>query len=123
MRDYVHVCDLADAHIRALSYLMNGGGSTAVNLGNGRGHSVRDVMASISRVTGMSVPVIEAPRREGDPAELVADAAKARTLLGWEPRFTSLDDIVRTAYAWHCLDEPYDASGFAERSVLSASKS
>src|SRR5581483_9678248 len=91
VRDYVHVSDLADAHARALDYLLDGGGSVAVNLGTGRGHSVREVIAAVERVA----------RRAGDPACLVADAARARGLLGWEPRCSGLETIVDTAWRWH----------------------
>lgn len=101
VRDYIHVLDLADAHIRGLAYLKAGGRSQALNLGNGRGYSVREVVDSVARVSGKQVPVHEAPRRAGDPPELVADAKHAREVLGWQPEYTDLDDIVRTAWNWH----------------------
>jgi UDP-arabinose 4-epimerase len=101
VRDYIHVCDLAEAHVRALDYLYRGGPSTAVNLGIGTGHSVRDVVRAVERVAGRKLAVSENPRRFGDPAILVASAEKARKRLGWVPRFTSLDQIVETAWAWH----------------------
>ena len=101
VRDYVHVSDLADAHARALDYLLDGGGSVAVNLGTGRGHSVRAVIAAVERVARRAVPRRDVARRAGDPACLVADAARARELLGWEPRCSGLETIVDTAWRWH----------------------
>jgi UDP-glucose-4-epimerase GalE len=101
IRDYVHVEDLADAHVLALRYLVDGGKSDAFNIGTGHGYSVREVIESVERVSGRSVPVTEGPRRPGDPPRLVADASKARRVLGWEPNYTDLDDIVRTAWNWH----------------------
>ena len=100
IRDYVHVSDLADAHVRALEYLVAGGSSTAFNLGTGRGHSVLEVVAAVEAETGRRVPLERAERRPGDPAVLVAQAARARTTLGWTPAFTDLREIVRTAVAW-----------------------
>jgi UDP-glucose-4-epimerase GalE len=101
IRDYVHVVDLADAHVRALGHLRNGGESLAVNLGTGRGYSVREVIAAVERVGGCPVPVREALRRPGDPPALVADPARARELLGWRAQHADLDGIVRSAWAWH----------------------
>ena len=101
IRDYVHVSDLADAHVRALAALKNGGASGAFNLGTDSGNSVRAVIKAVERATGRTVPVIEGPRREGDPAVLIADAARARFELGWTPRFTELTKIVDTAVKWH----------------------
>lgn len=100
IRDYVHVDDLADAHLLALEYLWQGGGSTAFNLGNGAGFSVKEVIDAVSRVGGIQVPFADAPRREGDPARLVADASKAKALLGWKPRHGDLETIVRNAWDW-----------------------
>jgi UDP-arabinose 4-epimerase len=100
IRDYVHVCDLADAHVRALGACVPGM-MRAANLGVGRGYSVREVIESVSRVVGSPVPVRVAARREGDPPELVADATSARELLGWVPQWTDLDGIVCSAWAWH----------------------
>ncbi|MCU0731357.1 MAG: UDP-glucose 4-epimerase GalE, partial [Hyphomonas sp.] len=100
IRDYVHVCDLADAHVRALE-ACTPGVMRAANLGVGRGYSVREVIESVSRVVGSPVPVRVAPRREGDPPELVADPTSARELLGWVPQWTDLDGIVSSAWAWH----------------------
>jgi UDP-arabinose 4-epimerase len=105
IRDYIHVTDLADAHVRGLRYLMEGGDSIELNLGTGSGHSVREVVASVERVTGQRVPQQEAPRRPGDPPELVADAALARERLGWRPKYSDLDTIVRTALAWETRSE------------------
>lgn len=101
IRDYIHVTDLAEAHVRALEYLMRGGRSTAFNLGTGRGHSVRDVIRAVERASGRPVPTREAPRRPGDPPVLVADASKAVSVLGLEARYSDLDTIVRTAFDWH----------------------
>jgi UDP-arabinose 4-epimerase len=101
VRDYVHVSDLASAHVMALKYLLVGGQRTALNLGTGRGYSVRELIASVERVSGRTVAVIEAPRRPGDPPELIADAAKASQVLGWVPQYRELDAIVRTALHWH----------------------
>ena len=106
VRDYIHVCDLAEAHVRALDYLRRGRPSTAVNLGIGAGHSVRDVVRAVERVADRKLLVSENPRRFGDPAILVACAEKARKLLGWIPRFTNLDQIVETAWAWHLAQTP-----------------
>ena len=100
LRDYIHVSDLADAHVRALEVLARSGTSGAYNLGTGQPQSVRDVIGAVERVTGRTVPWTLAPRRAGDPAVLYAAADKARAELGWTPRFVSLDDIVRTAWAW-----------------------
>ena len=101
LRDYIHVADLADGHVRALDYLQRGGASSAVNLGTGRAFSVREVIAAAERVTGRRIPVHEGPRRAGDPPVLVADATRARTLLGFAPRFTEIEPIVETAWRWH----------------------
>lgn len=101
LRDYVHVTDLADAHVLALRSLLNGGGSDAFNLGNGHGASVRELIASVERVTGKPVAHTIGPRREGDPAALVASSERAQRVLGWRPRFAAIDTIVSTAWAWH----------------------
>jgi UDP-arabinose 4-epimerase len=100
IRDYIHVMDLADAHVRALGHLAGGGDSLALNLGTGSGHSVREVITAVERIAGRPVPYSEAPRRAGDPPELVADPALAVARLEWQPRFSDLDTIVRTALAW-----------------------
>jgi UDP-arabinose 4-epimerase len=101
IRDYIHVQDLADAHVRALDRLLGGGDSIALNLGTGAGHSVREVIAAAERVTGRAVPRRESARREGDPPALIADPGLARSLLDWRPALSSLDDIIATAWKWH----------------------
>ncbi len=100
VRDYIHVSDLVDAHARALDYLREGGPAAVMNCGYGHGASVRDVIASMERVTGRPLPVKESPRRAGDPPWLVADARKVRDVLGWRPQHDDLDKIIRSAYAW-----------------------
>jgi UDP-arabinose 4-epimerase len=101
VRDYIHVQDLAEAHVKALHLLLRGGLSITVNLGTGVGHSVREVIAAAERVTGRRVPRRAAPRRSGDPPVLVADPSRARELLGWSPKLSDLDTIIKTAWAWH----------------------
>ena len=101
LRDYVHVSDLADAHVRALEVMAATGVSGAYNLGTGRPHSVRQVIDAVGRIGGLEVPWTLAPRRPGDPAVLYAAPLKAQVELGWEPRFPDLDSIVRTAWEWH----------------------
>lgn len=100
IRDYIHVADLASAHARAVDYLVAGGASTALNLGNGLGFSVQQVIDTVRDVTGREVRVEDAPRRPGDPPRLVADAGKARQLLGWQPVYSSLEAIVSHAWNW-----------------------
>ena len=100
IRDYIHVVDLADAHLVALKYLEEGGESDVFNCGYGRGYSVREVVEAVKRVTGVDFPVEEAPRRPGDPPELVADNGKIRRVLGWKPRYDDLDFIIETAWRW-----------------------
>jgi UDP-arabinose 4-epimerase len=100
IRDYIHVEDLASAHIRALEYLESGGESTALNLGMGRGYSVREVIAAVGRISGRPVPAQEAGRRAGDPPVLVADTSRARQVLSWQPRYTNIDTVVGTAWGW-----------------------
>jgi|SRR5579872_1510782 len=100
IRDYLHVTDLAEAHVAALRYLRDGGESTAFNLGTGRGHSVREVIAMVERVSGHKVPVREAGRRAGDPPRLVADASKSGERMNWHPAHSSLEEIVQTAWNW-----------------------
>jgi UDP-arabinose 4-epimerase len=101
IRDYIHIVDLADAHVKALQYLARGGESRALNLGTGEGHTVREVIAAVSKVSGGPVPVRDAPRRAGDPPALVADPAQAASLLGWKPRYAGLSEIVESAWKWH----------------------
>ncbi len=100
IRDYVHVQDLADAHVLALEYLDASGDSTSFNLGTGTGHSVLEVIETVKRVSGHDVPYKIAPRREGDPSRLVATSEKIKNELGWQPRFDSLERIVETAWAF-----------------------
>ena len=101
IRDYIHVADLADAHVRALERLDRRDGADAFNLGTGSGASVRQVLDAIERVAGKPVPHSIGPRRAGDPAELVSDPAKANRELGWIPAMSDLDTIVATAWGWH----------------------
>jgi len=110
IRDYIHVTDLADAHVQALHYLENGGASQALNLGTGKGHSVLDVVKTVESVTRQKVKTRNAPRRPGDPPSLVAEAGRAQALLGWSPQLSGLDTIVSTAHNWH-------RSHFAPRSA------
>jgi UDP-glucose 4-epimerase len=109
VRDYVHVSDLADAHLRVLERLEHG--SVRYNVGNGAGYSVREVIDAVARVAGRTVPHALGPRRAGDPAVLVASSARLRSETGWVPRFAALDDIVRTAWTWH-HEHP---GGYADR--------
>ena len=100
IRDYVHVADLAEAHINALDYLRNGGASDFLNLGTGHGYSVLEVIECARQVTGRPIPIrVEGPR-PGDPAKLVADATRARTVLGWQPTMSDLPSILRSQWAW-----------------------
>jgi UDP-glucose 4-epimerase len=100
VRDYIHVEDVAAAHVDALTWLRRGGASTTLNVGYGHGYSVRQVLASVERVSGQRLKVREEPRRPGDPPSLVARADRIRAQLNWRPRLDDLDTIVRTAYAW-----------------------
>jgi len=100
LRDYIHVEDLATAHLDALGYLRDGGESTVLNCGYGHGYSVREVLAAVERANGEPLKISEEPRRAGDPPELVAVAERIRDVLGWTPRFDDLDTIVRTALEW-----------------------
>jgi len=100
IRDYIHVTDLAEAHVLALNYLFDNGETTFFNLGTGQGHSVRDVINAVERLTGRKVPVRESPRRPGDPPILVATHEKASKILDWFPRVSELDEIVKTAWEW-----------------------
>jgi len=100
IRDYVHVEDLADAHLRALDRLASHGGALTYNLGNGTGFSVRQVVEAAGRVTGRPIPTRAAPRRPGDPESLVASSDRARSELGWAPRFASLESILETAWRY-----------------------
>ena len=100
IRDYIHVTDLADAHVRSLDALLDGGASGVWNLGTGRGHSNREVLAAVERTVGRPVPVRDAPRRPGDPPQLVADARRFQETFGWRPHHSDLETIVGTAWAW-----------------------
>jgi len=101
VRDYIHVADLGDAHLKALDYLQQGGKTDAFNLGNGKGFSVLDVINAARKVTGREINYSVVVRRPGDQAVLVASAAKARTTLGWTPKYTDLGEIIETAWRWH----------------------
>jgi UDP-glucose 4-epimerase len=100
IRDYVHIMDLCDAHLLALEWLLGGGGSRAFNLGNGNGFSVQEVIEAARRITGRTIPALDAPRREGDPARLIADSRQARQVLGWRPRYDALETIIAHAWGW-----------------------
>jgi UDP-glucose 4-epimerase len=100
VRDYIHVDDLARAHLDALDYLRAGKPSAVLNCGYGHGYSVREVLASVQRVAGKSITIREEPRRAGDPPSLVAAADRIRKALGWQPKLDDLDTIVRTALRW-----------------------
>ncbi len=110
VRDYIHVLDLAQAHILAVKYLMAGNDSNIFNLGNGVGHTVKQVIDTARKVTGDSIKVEMAPRRAGDPATLIASSAKAKEVLGWKPEHDDLEEIIATAWNWH-KNHPH---GFAE---------
>lgn len=101
IRDYIHVTDLAQAHILAVKYLMNGGNSDIFNLGNGVGFSVREVIETARKVTGHPIPVKDVERRAGDPAQLIASSEKAKKVLGWKPEHDSLEEIIASAWNWH----------------------
>ncbi|MGD8894815.1 MAG: UDP-glucose 4-epimerase GalE [Acidobacteriota bacterium] len=100
IRDYIHIEDLGEAHLLALSHLREGGDSKYLNLGNGTGYSVLEVIEATRKVTGLDVPFENAPRREGDPARLVGDARRAREILGWAPKRPALEEIIRSAWEW-----------------------
>jgi UDP-arabinose 4-epimerase len=104
VRDFVHVDDLADAHIMAAEYLAKQGVSSEFNIGSGQGHSVREVIRTVEEVTGKSIPRRMAPRRDGDPPVLVADISKARRILKWKPHASDLRTIVSTAWNWYCKE-------------------
>ena len=101
VRDYIHVMDLAQAHVLALDYLMRGGESDVFNLGNGVGFTVKEVIDVARKVTGHAIPAEACPRRAGDPAQLVASSEKAKTILGWKPQYADLETIVASAWNWH----------------------
>jgi len=101
VRDYIHISDLSSAHLLALDHLRSGRESQFINLGNGNGYSVKQVIETARRITGCEIPAEEGPRRAGDPPQLVGDSRKAREVLGWDPRFAELDKIVESAWIWH----------------------
>ncbi len=101
IRDYVHVMDLADAHIKALERLEKGGASTVYNLGNGEGFSVKEVIESVRKVTKHPIPAEVSPRRAGDPARLIASSEKAMKELNWKPKYDTIEKIIETAWKWH----------------------
>ena len=101
IRDYIHVTDLAQAHILAMEYLVKGGDNAIFNLGNGVGFTVNEVIETARRVTGHPIPANVVPRRAGDPAQLIASSQKARDILGWDPKFADLETIIASAWKWH----------------------
>lgn len=101
IRDYIHVLDLAAAHLLALAHLRAGGEGGIFNLGNGQGFSVKEMLNAARKVTGHPIPVVMGDRRPGDPPQLVAAAHKARNVLGWSPRFTRVEEIIKNAWSWH----------------------
>lgn len=101
VRDYIHVSDLADAHVKALQHLLEGGSSLRLNLGTGNGYSVLEILNAVREAGGKEVPSRKAPRRPGDPPVLVAQANRAQQLLGWRPKHSSLQYIIETAWKWH----------------------
>lgn len=101
IRDYIHVTDLAQAHILALDYLLNGGENNVFNLGNGVGFTVNEVIEVARKVTGHPIPAVMSPRRAGDPAQLIASSEKAKSVLGWKPKYDDLETIVSSAWNWH----------------------
>ena len=101
IRDYIHVTDLAQAHILAVDYLLAGNKSNIFNLGNGKGFTVKEVIDVARKVTNNEIPAITTPRREGDPTVLIASSKKAREVLGWKPEHDSLEEIVSSAWNWH----------------------
>ena len=101
VRDYIHISDLSNAHLLALDHLRSDRESQFINLGNGNGYSVKQVIETARRITGCEIPAEEGPRRAGDPPQLVGDSRKAREVLGWDPRFAELDKIVESAWIWH----------------------
>jgi UDP-glucose 4-epimerase len=101
VRDYIHVSDLSTAHLLALEHLRSGQASEFINLGNGQGFSVKEVIETARRITGKDIEAKNAPRRAGDPSKLVADAKKAREVLGWNPQFPDIERIIESAWKWH----------------------
>lgn len=101
VRDYIHVTDLAQAHILAVEYLMKGNDSDIFNLGNGVGFTVKEIIEAAKEVTGKDIPAVISPRRAGDPAKLIASSEKAKKVLGWKPEFLDVKEIIATAWKWH----------------------
>jgi len=101
VRDYIHIADLSQAHLLALEYLRGGGDSEFINLGNGNGYSVLEVIDAARKITGNNIVANIAPRRAGDPSHLVADAKKAHEILGWDPQFPQIEQIIESAWQWH----------------------
>jgi UDP-glucose 4-epimerase len=101
IRDYIHVTDLAEAHVLGLEYLLKEGATTVFNLGNGDGFSVREVIQAAQKVTGREIAIEEGLRRPGDPAVLIGSSAKAQKILGWEPQFKDISVIIEHAWKWH----------------------
>jgi UDP-glucose 4-epimerase len=101
IRDYIHVTDLAEAHVLGLDYLLKGGQTEVFNLGNGNGFSVQEVITAAEKVTGKPIPVVRSDRRPGDPASLIGSAAKAREILNWQPKYAELEVILAHAWQWH----------------------
>jgi UDP-glucose 4-epimerase len=101
IRDYIHVSDLASAHVLGINYLMKGGDTTFINLGNGNGFSVREVIETARQVTGESIPAVERDRRPGDPPRLIGSSEQARSRLGWQPDHPDLESIIAHAWQWH----------------------
>lgn len=113
IRDYVHVIDLVEAHILALEYLKSGNKSTIVNLGSNTGFSVKEVLETARKVTGIEIPATVAARRPGDPSTLIASSEKAKTILGWKPQYTDINDIIESAWNWH-KNSPH---GYADKHI------
>ena len=101
IRDYIHIADLSQAHLLALEHLRKNGASEFINLGNGDGYSVKQVIEAARKITGANIEAVIAPRRAGDPSRLVADATKAREVLGWNPQFPEIEKIIESAWNWH----------------------
>ena len=112
LRDYIHVEDLATAHLDALTYLRGGGESTVLNCGYGHGYSVREVLSAVEKANGQTLNIAEEPRRAGDPPELIAVADRVREVLGWSPKFDDLDTIVRTSLEWERKIASNDSSAY-----------
>jgi len=118
VRDYIHISDLSSAHLLALDHLRAGKESQFINLGNGNGYSVKEVIDTARKVTGKDIPVKNAPRRAGDPPQLVGDSRKAREVLGWNPQFPELEKIIESAWNWH-QSHP---NGYGDESSSASSK-